>query len=165
MNIQKHEIKLGSEEHFEGRIPPRHLGFLFEELPVAVEQAVSMSLRNRSKTPGRQPDWLKRASDLRFTGLSGNGTTELQFEIPTLDSSATEIYSQKMLFDDVRPAGELTGLDLLINVIEEVESGKEDSNAYDPQLLKRLNKFRRFFESSPFSDFQISEAKPQAANK
>ena len=97
MNTQEHVIQLGSEQHFEGRLPPHHLGFLFEDLPVAVEQSVSMALRNRSKTPGRTPEWLRNSSDLRFVGHGGNGQTELLFEIPTLQSSASEIYSQQVL--------------------------------------------------------------------
>jgi hypothetical protein len=122
---------------------------------VAVEQAVSMALRNRSNTPGRPPEWLRNASDLRFVGHGGNGQTELRFEIPTLESSASEIYSQQVLFDDVRPDGKLTGLDLLMNVIDEIESGQEDSTAYDSQLLKRLRRLNRFFKRGPFSEFRI----------
>ena len=68
MTIHKHQICLESEQHFDGRLPSHHLGFLLADLPVAVRGAVSMALCNRSKTLGKQPEWLKRASDLRFTG-------------------------------------------------------------------------------------------------
>lgn len=83
MSIQRHEICLESDQHFAGRLPTHHLGLLLADLPLAIRGAISMALRNRSKTPGKQPAWLKRASDLRFTGHGGNGVTHLQFELPT----------------------------------------------------------------------------------
>ncbi|MGV3485175.1 MAG: hypothetical protein ACO1RT_12220 [Planctomycetaceae bacterium] len=85
MTTQQHDIWLESEQHFDGRLPTHHLGFLFTDLPTMIRGAVSMALRNRSKTPGKQPNWIKKASDIRFTGHGGNGVTHLQFELPSLD--------------------------------------------------------------------------------
>lgn len=156
MNIQEHDVRLESDQHFEGRIPPHHLGYLLTNLPVAVRGAVSMMFRNRSKSKGAVPRWLQQASDLRFTGHSGNGATHLKFELPTLDESAEEIYSQKMLFETNRPDGKLTGLDLLIDVFDAIDNGQSDSNVFDPQLLRQVTKFRRIFKSSPFTGFSLS---------
>ena len=156
MTIQHHEICLESDQDFEGRLPTQHLGFLLTDLPVAIRGAVSMALRNRSKTPGRQPDWLKRASDLRFTGHGGNGVTHLQFELPSLEDAANNVYAQQELFDLGRPNGTLTGMDLLMQVVRDIEAAEPDSNAFDPQLLHQFSQFRRFFKSSPFTGFRIS---------
>ncbi len=155
MTTHRHEINLESDQHFQGRLPTHHLGFLLVELPVAIRCAVSMAIRNRSKAPGRQPDWLTRASDLRFTGNEGNGSTRLQFELPSLDEAANEVYKQQLLFDLGRPEGKLTGLDLLMKVVSEIDAGHSDSDTFDPQLLHEVSKFRRFFKSGPFSSFRI----------
>ncbi len=122
MTNHLHEVCLESDRHFEGRIPTHHLGILLAELPVAIRGAVSMAIRSRSKAPGRQPNWLRRASDLRFIGHGGNGVTELQFELPTLGDAASEIYEQRELFESGRPAGCQTGLDLLMKVFSDIDA-------------------------------------------
>ncbi len=156
MSIQQHDICLESDQDFAGRLPTHHLGFLMADLPVAIRGAVSMALRNRSKTPGKQPAWLKLASDLRFTGHGGNGVTHLKFELPTLGEAASQINQQQELFDSGRPDGTLTGLDLLMKVVRDIGAEQADSNAFDPQLLNQFAKFRRFFKSGPFSGFRIT---------
>ncbi len=165
MTIHQHEICLESDEHFSGRLPTRHLGFLLADLPVAIRGAVSMALRNRSKTPGVQPNWLQRASDIRFTGHGGNGATHLQFELPSLEDAAGEVYEQQLLFGPRRPDGKLTGVDLLIQVVRDIDAVQTDSDAFDPQLLHQFAKFRRFFRSSPFSGFRIAGSVPGACTE
>ena len=76
MTTINHEIYLESEERFDGRLPTHHLGFLLADLPVAVRGAVSMALCNRSKSLGKQPNWLKRASDENILGLKQHRTVE-----------------------------------------------------------------------------------------
>jgi hypothetical protein len=156
MTIQQHDICLESQHHFGGRLPTYHLGFLLTELPVAVRGAVSMAFRKRSKTTGKQPNWLKRASDLRFIGHGGNGVTNLKFELPTLQASAPEIYDQQELFETGRPSGTWTGIDLLLQVLRDIDLVRADSDAFDPQLLRQVSKFKRFFSASPFSGFLIT---------
>lgn len=162
MTIQQHEVCLESDQHFAGRLPTHHLGCLLADLPVAIRGAVSMSLRNRCKTPGKQPSWLKQASDLRFTGHSGNGVTHLQFELPTLGEAASEVYQQQELFESGRPDGKLTGLDLLMRVIRDIDAAEADSDAFDPQLLLQVAKFKRFFKAGPFSGFLIAGSAPDS---
>jgi len=156
MTTHQHEIYLDSEEHFNGRLPTHHLGLLMVDLPIWIRGAVSMALRNRSKAPGKQPRWLKEASDVRFADHSGNGVTKLQFELPSLDDAASDVYDQKLLFDIGRPNGKLTGLDLLMNVVRDIDASKADSETFDPQLLMQISKFKRFFRSGPFTGFRIS---------
>lgn len=91
-------------------------------------------------TPGTQPRWLRQAGDLRFTGHCGNGVTQLHFELASLGEAAREIYRQDLLFDSGRPDGKLTGLDLLMNVVRDIDAGQVDSDAFDPQLLGQVSK-------------------------
>ena len=156
MTIQNHEIRLESNEHFNGRPPTHHLGYLLADLPIAIGGAVSMAIRNRSRSPGKQPKWLRKASDLRFAGHSGNGFTHLNFQLPSLQEAAPEVYSQQELFDTGRPNGNLTGLDLLMRVFSDIDNSRVDSNAFDSQLLRLVTRFKRFFARGPFSRFGIS---------
>lgn len=155
MEIQSHTIFLESRQDFHGRLPPHHLGKLFVDLPLAVRGAVSMALRNRSQVQGRRPVWLKESSDIRFAAHGGNGETSLTFELPTLRSAARDLYAQEVMFEQMRPEGTLTGLDLLARAIGDVAAGKADSDAFDHQLLKRLTRLGRFFKNGPFTEFRI----------
>lgn len=165
MSMKSHLISLDSDRHFDGRLPTEHVGYLMTNLPIAIRGAVSMALRNRSKSKGQQPRWLKSASDLRFTGHSGNGVSELNFELPSLDVAAEAVYAQDYLFESDRPDGELTGLDLLMNVFQEIDGAKADSNAFDPPLLRQVSKFHRFFRSSPFSSFRLHGSGAKSGNE
>lgn len=119
-----------------------------------------MALRNRSKAPGRQPEWLKRASDLRFLGHGGNGATRLRFELPSLGEAASELYRQQWLFGDGPPGGSLTGLDLLAGVVRDIDAERADSALFDPQLLEHVARFQRVFKSGTFSSFYILSRLP-----
>lgn len=153
MTTVTHKIVLKSDEPFHGKLPPRHLGLLLAEVPLAVRQAISMALRSRSTAPGQSPAWLKRAADVRFVGLESNGETWLCFEAPRLGDAAPEIYDQGSLFPDSRPLPEDTGFDLLADVLVDVERRNADSSNVDPPLLKRIAGSRRLFKRSPFREF------------
>ena len=124
-----------------------------------------MALRNRSNAAGKQPNWVKQASDVRFIGHGGNGETHLQFELPSLEVAASVIYEQKEFFDSGRPDGSLTGLDLLMKVVADVDASRADSNAFDPHLLRQFSKLRRFFKAGPFTGVRISGSEMNRDNK
>jgi hypothetical protein len=165
MTTKHHDILLESDQHFDGGLPTHHLGCLLADLPIAIRGAVSMALRNRSKTPGKQPSWLRRASDIRFTGQGGNGVTHLKFELPSLKDAASELYAQQELFDSGRPDGRLTGLDLFMTVVRDIDAIQTDSDAFDPQLLHQFAKFKRFFRAGPFFGFRIVGSMPDTCGE
>ena len=68
MTIHKHEICLESDQHFDGRLPTHHFGFLMADLPVAIRGAVSMALRNRSMLQASNP--LGFARQVTFVSLA-----------------------------------------------------------------------------------------------
>ncbi|MHB1034056.1 MAG: hypothetical protein ACYC35_08300 [Pirellulales bacterium] len=148
-----HEVRLGTDEHFGHLLPPRHLGFFLAELPVAVKQAISMALRNRSSVQGRTPLWLDRAADIRFAGHSGNGEVVLHFEIPTMGEAAAEIYRQQELWP-TRPDAQDTGFDLLGDVLADVAARNADSEHFDPQLLTRIARFKKVL-AGPYREISI----------
>ena len=115
-----------------------------------------MALRNRSHGPGKQPNWVKQASDVRFIGHSGNGATHLQFELPSLEVAASTVYEQKELFASGRPDGSLTGLDLLMKVVADIDATRADSSTFDLHLLRQFSKLSRFFKRGPFTGVRIS---------
>jgi hypothetical protein len=156
MNTVVHKILLKGEGHFGNKLPPRHLGLLLAEVPLAVRESISMALQNQSRRRGRQPHWLDEAADIRFVGHEGNGDATLFFEAPTLGSAAQELYQQQALPGfSTRPSPDDTGFDLLGDVLADVQQRNADSEHFDPLLLNRLAKFHKVFHRSPFGEVQF----------
>lgn len=162
MSIRVHEIQLRSEQHFAGKLPPQFLGYFLAELPIVVQQTISMALRGRSSLQGGRPQWLERAADIRFTDHGGNGSSVLYFEAPTLGDAARELYQQGELWP-TRPDGEDTGFDLLGDVLADVSATNADSDHYDKTLLKRLMCFKRVF-MGPFRQIELATRRYDAHN-
>lgn len=156
MTTVSHKIVLKSEQHFGGKLPARYVGLFLAELPLAVRRAISMAFRSRSSTRGSSPPWLDRAADVRLVDFDSNGQTSLFFEAPRLGEAASEIYSQRSLFPESRPAQEDTGFDLLGDVLTDVQRRNADSAHYDSPLLKRLAASGRLFRGSPFQEVDIT---------
>jgi hypothetical protein len=149
-----HKVVLLNDQHFGKRLPPHHLGFLLAELPIVVQQSISMALRNRSSVQGRHPQWLDRAADIRFVDHDGNGQSVLYFEAPSLGESAKELYEQGELWP-TRPDANDTGFDLLGDVLADVAANNADSDHFDPMLLRRILRLRRVFDG-PFQEIDIT---------
>jgi hypothetical protein len=157
MNRSVHPVILKSHKQFDGKLPPREIGYFLAELPSLVRAAVSMALRCRSQQAGRRPTWLDRAADIRYdvrnTGRSSNGEIALYFEAPLLGEAAEQLYRQGELWP-TRPAATDTGFDLLGDVLADVDVQNADSDRFDPALLKRLGRFKKAF-SGPYDEAQI----------
>lgn len=155
-----HEIVLSSERPFGGRLPPRHLGYFLAEIPLAVQQCISMALRNRSTARGPRPSWLERASDIRYLDHESNGDTILYFDAPTLREAASELYDQQELWP-TRPDGIDTGFDLLGDVLTDISTKNPDSDHFDPPLLQRVARFKKVL-SGPFKEIRINSRRYSA---
>ncbi|MBX3442211.1 MAG: hypothetical protein KF774_07370 [Planctomyces sp.] len=157
MAVQVHEVVLRSEQSFGGKLPPRHVGMLLEELPLALRESVSMAFRNRSSSPGRIPGWLADTADVRFVGHQGGSDTVLYFEAPMLRDAAPEIYAQQSLLPglDDRPDPGNTAFDLFADVVSDIANFVEDSPHFDSPLLSRVARFRRVINKGPFSEVDI----------
>ena len=104
-----------------------------------------MGFRNTSRLPGRRPEWFKRASDIRFVGVSKGpeDATLLHFEAPRFGDAAEDLYRQGKLFK-VRPCQEDTGFDLFGDVLTDIRNSDEDSIKFDAKLLKEVARFARW---------------------
>jgi hypothetical protein len=147
MNPILQEITLKSEQHFGRRLPPYTLGKALVEIPVVVRSAISMAFRGRSGAHGKRPGWLTAASDIRFVGHIGTDESVLQFEVPRLGEAAGDLYKQGELWPS-RPDGNDTGFDLWCDILADVDAKNEDSDRFDPLLLRRLSSFNRVFDGT-----------------
>ncbi len=141
MKTIEHTIRLASDQHYGQNAPSTGPGIVLRLMPDIVRRSILMRFEGRGTPRGRPPQWLTRASDVRFVGLSGDDDTVLHFEAPVLGDAAETIYAQQELWD-ARPSPEDTGFDLLGDVISDVRDRDVESDRYDSLLLGRLARFR-----------------------
>ena len=87
---------------------------------------------------------LQAAADVRYLGHDGDGSdaTVLHFSVPTFGSVASELFQQKHFWDE-GPAPEETAFELFGAALRDVADRREDSNRFDPGLLRRIQGYRR----------------------
>jgi hypothetical protein len=105
--------------------------------------AVRMGFLHSSRARGRVPSSLRAASEVRFIGHSGeSGATLLHFEVPTFGSVASELFEQRLLWDD-GPKPEETAFELFGAALHDVAVRRTESNRFDPGMLRRIHTYRR----------------------
>lgn len=138
-------ITLSGPDGYGRKMPPDRLGPLFDRIGPTIQRCIRMRFLGRSSAPGRRPDWLNSAGDIRFVDYSGNGNTVLHFEAPTFGEAMPELYEQGELWHS-RPAIEATGFDLLGEVIGDIQARNADSGAFDSPLLRQIARFEKVFD-------------------
>jgi hypothetical protein len=102
-----------------------------------------MGFLHSSRARGRVPTSLRAASEVRFIGHSGeNGATLLHFEVPTFGSVASELFEQRLLWDD-GPKPEETAFELFGAALHDVAVRRTESNRFDPGMLRRIRTYQR----------------------
>lgn len=149
------KVHLPCDERFGTRLPPFHIGHLLVEIPLAIRESISMAFLNRSNMNRRRPNWLAKASDIRFVDHQNGDGVNLFFEAPQLGEAAEEIYRQQSLFPELRPDPSDTGFDLFGDVLKDVRTQNSDSETFDSALLRRITRFRNVFKNSPFREFDF----------
>ena len=105
-----------------------------------------MDFLNASRAHGHVPLPLKAAADVRFIGHSADGDSRTlsRFDVPRFGSVAPVVFRQKRLWDE-GPEPEQTAFELLGAALVDVAARREDSNRFDPGLLRRSTRYRVLF--------------------
>lgn len=102
-----------------------------------------MGFLHSSRARGRVPTLLRAASEVRFIRHSGeSGATLLHFEVPTFGSIASELFEQRLLWDD-GPKPEDTAFELFSAALRDVAARRTESNRFDPGILRRIRTYQR----------------------
>jgi hypothetical protein len=143
--IVHHILKIEGPRVACGRPAPAAIGEVLRQVEFAAKESVRMGFRRSSRKPGRVPEWLRAAEDIRFVDLSGEGdATLLHFEAPKFGDVADEPYRQPTLFDQPPPQTD-TAFDLLGDIIGDVAARLADSERFDLGLLQRFERFNAAF--------------------
>ena len=141
----EHILVLRGPDVAGGRPRPEAVGNVLRLIEPVVRESISMGFRSTSRMRGRKPEWFKRASDIRFVGLSAgeDDSTRLYFEAPRFGEAAEDVYTQGQLFR-VRPDETDTGFDLLADVLGDIRKQAVDSLRFDSRLLRQVGTFKAY---------------------
>jgi hypothetical protein len=138
-------------------------GALLRDLLDAVDRgakgAVRLRLEGRSSAKGGfPPAWVNEAAAFQMAGFH-RGTPGIELRIPTLLEALPQRFAQADLFPPVDPSD--SALSLMGRSLGEALSGNEDSDAYDPPLLRSFEEFREVFRYGVES-VEIRNGRPES---
>jgi hypothetical protein len=126
-----------------GRPDPEPVGSVLRRMKNLAIDSVGMGFRGSSRIRGRRPGWMRRASDVRFVGISA-GTEEstlLHFLAPRFGDVADEVYRQGRLFSTI-PRQNDTAFDIMGDIVTDVAKNLRDSDRFDVRVLQHLESFK-----------------------
>jgi hypothetical protein len=144
LNTIERSFRVEGPEGLGPRPRPELIGPLLSNLHGSLLDAVRMGFRHSSRARGRVPGVLRAAADVRFVGHEGDGerATVLHFVAPDFGSVAGELFRQRSLWDD-GPKPHETAFDLFGAALRDVGGRREDSDAFDRGLLRRIHSYRK----------------------
>jgi hypothetical protein len=143
---QERSFRLDGPAGLGSKPKPQFIGPILENLHGSLVDAVRMGFLHSSRPHGRIPKLLSRAAEVRFVGHEGDGrATLLHFEVPRFGDVASQLFEQRLLWDD-GPQPDETAFELLGAALRDISLQQRDSNRYDPGVLKRITKYRRLFD-------------------
>jgi hypothetical protein len=146
LQYQRQEILVETRDGYGDRPPMEFCGTIFRGLTPMLGYSVRMAIEGASSSAGAPPVWLRRASDVRVTGVSGReAATIFHVEAPPLGEAAKEVYLQDSLWE-TKPAETDTAINVAARVFDDVARADAESSRYDRQLLSRIMRMRRVFD-------------------
>ena len=144
MKLLERTFELRGPEGLGAKPRPEVIAPVFSHLHDTLQDAVRMGFLHSSRARGRIPACLKAAADVHYLGHSsgGEGVTLLRFEVPSFGSVASELFGQKLLWED-GPKPEQTAFELLGGALGDVRQRRKESNRFDTGLLRRISSYRR----------------------
>lgn len=144
MELTEHAVQAFGPAVKDGRPKPEAAGSILRLLGPAARGATSMGFRHASRVRGRPPAWLQRAYRVRFIGIAPGAEegTVFRFVAPSFRTAAPEVYEQRELVQ-LRPDPDKTALDLLGLALIDLAEKRPDSERYDVDLLRRLERFAK----------------------
>jgi len=111
-----------------------------------LQDSVRMGFLHSSRPRGRIPRGIKAAADVRFIGHSqaDDNATLLRFEVSPFGDVASDLFKQARLWDDM-PTPDQTAFELLGAALDDIGTRREDSNRFDPGLLRRIARYNVMF--------------------
>ncbi len=147
MNVVERSFRLEGPSGLGAKPRPELIGPVLTHLHGTLQDAVRMGFLHSSQARGRIPRGIKAAADVRFVGHSQSDehATLLRFEVSTFGEVAADLFKQTRLWDDM-PTPDQTAFELLGAALDDIGMQREESNRFDPGLLRRIARYKRIFD-------------------
>ncbi|MEW6167777.1 MAG: hypothetical protein AB1651_08780 [Pseudomonadota bacterium] len=146
MNVVERSFRLEGPAGLGAKPRPELIGPVLTRLHGTLQDAVRMGFLHASHPRGRIPRGIKAASDVRYIGHSqaGENATLLRFEVSPFGDVAADLFRQMRLWDDM-PTPDQTAFELLGAALDDIGTRREDSNRFDPGLLRTIARYNVIF--------------------
>lgn len=146
MNVVERSFRLEGPSGLGAKPRPELIGPVLTHLHDTLQDAVRMGFLHSSQPRGRIPRGIKAAADVRYIGhaQADDNATLLRFEVSPFGDVAAELFKQTRLWDDM-PTAEQTAFELLGAALDDIGTRREDSNRFDPGLLRRIARYKPIF--------------------
>ena len=146
MNVVERSFRLEGPAGLGAKPRPELIGPVLTHLHDTLQDSVRMGFLHSSRPRGRIPRGIKAAADVRFIGHSqaDDNATLLRFEVSPFGDAAGDLFKQARLWDDM-PTPDQTAFELLGAALDDIGTRREDSNRFDPGLLRRIARYNVMF--------------------
>ena len=146
MNVVERSFRLEGPAGLGAKPRPELIGPVLTHLHDTLQDSVRMGFLHSSRPRGRIPRGIKAAADVRFIGHSqaDDNATLLRFEVSPFGDVASDLFKQARLWDDM-PTPDQTAFELLGAALDDIGTRREDSNRFDPGLLRRIARYNVMF--------------------
>lgn len=146
MNVVERSFRLEGPSGLGAKPRPELIGPVLTHLHDTLQDAVRMGFMHSSQARGRIPKGIKAAADVRYIGHSraDDNATLLRFEVSPFGDVAADLFKQTRLWDDM-PTPDQTAFELLGAALDDIGTRREDSNRFDPGLLRRIARYKVIF--------------------
>lgn len=146
MNVVERSFRLEGPSGLGAKPRPELIGPVLTHLHDTLQDAVRMGFLHSSQARGRIPRGIKAAADVRYIGhaQAGDNATLLRFEVSPFGDVAGDLFRQTRLWDDM-PTSDQTAFELLGAALDDIGTHREDSNRFDPGLLRRITRYKVIF--------------------
>jgi len=146
VNVVERSFRLEGPAGLGAKPRPELIGPVLTHLHDTLQDSVRMGFLHSSRPRGRIPRGIKAAADVRFIGHSqaDDNATLLRFEVSPFGDAAGDLFKQARLWDDM-PTPDQTAFELLGAALDDIGTRREDSNRFDPGLLRRIARYNVMF--------------------
>jgi hypothetical protein len=143
VNVVERSFRLEGPSGLGAKPRPELIGPVLTHLHDTLQDAVRMGFLHSSRARGRIPKGIKAAADVRYIGHSPaeDNATLLRFEVSPFGEAAADLFKQARLWDDM-PTRDQTAFELLGAALDDIGSRREESNRFDPGLLRRIARYK-----------------------
>lgn len=145
MNTVERSFRLEGPSGLGAKPRPELIGPVLTHLHDTLQDAVRMGFLHSSHPRGRIPRGIKAAAEVRYIGHAeaDENATLLRFEVAPFGEVAADLFRQARLWDDM-PTPDQTAFELLGAALDDIGTRREESNRFDPGLLRRIARYKVF---------------------